>query len=387
MRLLTPLIGCRTYGRSWLVLRASASKSGASVSFLYLLLATGVNSGCHAPKPGNCELGCTYGRDDQCINGMVCSDASLCVDPNWAGSCETSSIGGSSETGRVNGNAGGSGTAGGGAAGGAVSDNCTSGGQPETGAATGSGAPGSGGKPGPSTAVGSDVLGLGGETSAGSTSDAKSSGGFAGASTVGSGGTGIGATTETAGTAQGGAAGAVIGTIQITVAPPSPWCVGTEYNAVLTAGGGGPVFTWSAVGSVPGLFLDTSSRSTNSLTGTPTQAGNYEPLLKVTDEAGETGTLTLLINDRPTITTPKSLPDACQGKPYSVDLAATGGDASDLEWSATLPQDLGLTLSSIGTLSGVLQQAGAFLFVISVRNNATSCTSALRFELNVHDGT
>jgi len=350
MRLLTPLIGCRTYGRSWLVLRASASKSGASVSFLYLLLATGVNSGCHAPKPGNCELGCTYGRDDQCINGMVCSDASLCVDPNWAGSCETSSIGGSSETGRVNGNAGGSGTA-----------------------------------------VGSEVLGLGGETSAGSTSDAKSSGGSAGVSTsVGSGGNGIGATTDNAGTAQGGASGEAIGTIQIAVAPPSPWCVGTEYNAVLTAGGGGPVFTWSAsaVSTAPGLVLGASSSSTNSITGTPTQAGSYAPLLKVTDEIDEAGTLKLLINDRPTITTPKSLPDACQGKPYSVDLAATGGDASDLEWSATLPGDLGLTLTSNGRLSGVPLLAGSFEFSISVYNKVTLCTSSpQQFELNVHDGT
>ena len=385
VRLLTPLIGCRTSSRSWLVRHDSDSIGGASVSVFYLLLAIGVNAGCHASTPGNCELECNLGHNDQCINGMVCGNAGLCVDPNWTGPCTTSSVGGSSGTGGAKGNAGGSGTAGGNAVGGAVSGSGGNGGQPKTGTTTGSGGPSSGGKPG-STAVDSNVLGLGGETSAGSSSDTTSSGGSAGASTVGSGGTGLGATTDTAGTPQGGASGKATGTVQVTVAPPSPWCVGTAYNAVLTAGGGGPVFKWYTSSTAPGLVLGASSSSTNSLTGTPTQAGHYDSLLEVTDDVDEAGTLNLLINNGPTITT-TMLPDACQGEVFSVDLSATDVNIGDLEWTGTLPPILGLTLTSNGTLSGVLQQVGDFQFSVNVRNKVTTCTSSTqRFELNVHDG-
>jgi hypothetical protein len=60
------------------------------------------------------------------------------------------------------------------------------------------------------------------------------------------------------------------------------------------------------------------------------------------------------------------------GEVVSEKLAATGARDEDLEWQATIPTSLGVSLSSNGTLGGVLKTSGEYQFEVGVRNKSTN---------------
>jgi hypothetical protein len=64
--------------------------------------------------------------------------------------------------------------------------------------------------------------------------------------------------------------------------------VGAPYSSSFTASGGTAPFTYGAIGTPPGLSLNTQ---TGTLTGTPTQAGNYTIFVVATDATGVEGTI------------------------------------------------------------------------------------------------
>jgi hypothetical protein len=59
-------------------------------------------------------------------------------------------------------------------------------------------------------------------------------------------------------------------------------------------------------------------------------------------------------------------------------LTATGCSASELEWKATIPAGLGITLSAGGNLSGVLKKTGSFTIEVNVRNRVTNSAYATK---------
>jgi hypothetical protein len=82
-----------------------------------------------------------------------------------------------------------------------------------------------------------------------------------------------------------------------------------------------------------------------------------------------TQTFSLTAEGALTITTTSPLPDAIAGKPYSVQLAASGG-VSPYTWGATggsLPA--GISLSSSGMLSGTPTSTGSFSFTVQATDS------------------
>jgi hypothetical protein len=175
---------------------------------------------------------------------------------------------------------------------------------------------------------------------------------------------------------------------RITVNPPAlnvttsalpPGTVAAAYSQSLAASGGTGPYTWAiSAGSLPaGLSL-----SGNTISGTPTTAGNSEFTVRVTDSANQNATraLSITINaaPAPTITT-TSVPGGGVNVPYYAGLLASGG-TPPYSWAVTsgsLPA--GVTLSSAGEISGTPTASGSFDFTVTVTDAARSTASrALR---------
>ena len=165
--------------------------------------------------------------------------------------------------------------------------------------------------------------------------------------------------------------------LSVTTASLANGYVAAAYSATLAATGGNPPYTWSLGGGAlpPGLALVAAG----SIAGTPTQAGNFNVVAKVTDGAGtvKTQSLNITIGAALTITT-TALPTGAIGAAYNQTLAVSGG-AQPFTWSllaGSLP--VGLSLSTTGVLSGTPSSAGIFSVTFKVQDSTgTSVVRAL----------
>jgi len=175
-------------------------------------------------------------------------------------------------------------------------------------------------------------------------------------------------------------------TFTIVVNPPSPLAietpsplpngtVGKAYSIPLRAQGGQTPYVWTvSTGNVPpGLQVGSSG----SLTGTPTQAGNYSFTLTVNDATGQTDSVTyaIVIVSAFSITT-SSLPAGTVGVAYSAQInvtPTTGPYTFSVSPSTPLPGGLSLSAASTtpaSTLSGTPTTAGNFTFTIIAADSA-----------------
>jgi hypothetical protein len=119
-----------------------------------------------------------------------------------------------------------------------------------------------------------------------------------------------------------------------------------------------------------------------SITGTPTAAGNFSPVVTVRDSNGATAqkTLALTINSAAAITT-SSLPNAVVGRAYSATLAAASGSGS-YTWSAAgLPAGISVNGS---TLTGTPTAAGTANVTLTVTDTVTKLTTQKALALAVY---
>jgi len=173
--------------------------------------------------------------------------------------------------------------------------------------------------------------------------------------------------------------------LSIADASPLPdGIVGSPYEHVLTAVGGGPsrAWTWDDVTPPPGLQLSTRGI----ISGTPSVADTY--LLRVSVmSGGQTVQKAFHLEIKPSsgapppVITNQSLPVARRAIPYSHRLTATGGDGT-YSWAlpgtaSALPA--GLSLTSSGTVTGTPQSTDT----TSVRFTVTSAGRATTKELQV----
>lgn len=142
---------------------------------------------------------------------------------------------------------------------------------------------------------------------------------------------------------------------------------GQSYADSFSAVDGTPPYRWSLTGNVPpGLTLDAAS---GTLSGTTTLYGPYSFTVNVTDASSpvesDKATATMSVVTALMVMEPSSL-TAYLGQPYSAMLIANGGNPP-YKWglaSGSVPP--GLTLSSLGGITGTPTQLGVFGIVLGV---------------------
>ncbi len=163
-------------------------------------------------------------------------------------------------------------------------------------------------------------------------------------------------------------------TITTTSLPPGN--VGAPYSTVISASGGGSVYSWSvSAGTLPpGLSLAASTTSSVGLSGTPTSAGAFNFTVRVVSGNSEaTRTFAVTIGTATLSITTTSLPDGAVGAAYNSTVSAAGGQGP-YAWTVSagsLPP--GLNLTSSGALSSTILGSptipGPFSFTLRIQDS------------------
>jgi large repetitive protein len=157
--------------------------------------------------------------------------------------------------------------------------------------------------------------------------------------------------------------------VTISSAGPVSIGVGGSASVAFTAGGGVPPYTFTASGQPAGVSINSSG----TLSGSATQAGNYNASVTVRDSRGGSASTSLAINVLGLTTT--SLPGGTAGQFYSASIGATGGSAGYAFTATGLPA--GLSLSSNGGLSGTVKTPNTYALNISVSSGGVTVTGTL----------
>lgn len=181
----------------------------------------------------------------------------------------------------------------------------------------------------------------------------------------------------------GGSSTSKILTVATTTLPNGT--VGVPYSATLQATGGTSPYTWSQTsgGAMPGGITLSSA---GVFVGTPTASGNFGPyVFTVTDSSNTTATsqsLSITIASTSLSVTPTALPDGTVGTPYSVTLAASGGDLP-YTWTETsgsaMPPGMA-DVTSAGVIAGTPTTAGTYgpyVFTVTDAKNATASSVSM----------
>lgn len=158
-------------------------------------------------------------------------------------------------------------------------------------------------------------------------------------------------------------------------------CVGTAYSDAITPSRPA-LYTFVLIsGSLPpGLTLASGPSPTGPITGSPTTAGSYTFVVRVTNQVGNWMQKTYTINVMAFVDT--TLPDANKGQLYTHVLTATGGTAPYTYTLELGSLPAGITLASDGTLSGTPTVTGDFSVTLGVADAGINfCTKA--FTLHV----
>jgi hypothetical protein len=152
--------------------------------------------------------------------------------------------------------------------------------------------------------------------------------------------------------------------------------VGAPYTETLTASGGGSQ-TWSATGLPPGLAV-----SGNTITGTPTAAGNYTVTVTVNNgTSSKSAQFTLQVIEPLKVTGPATRA-AEVGKAFTAAFQATGG-LGTYTWAATdVPEGL-IFDPNTHVLSGTPTAAGLYTAKVTVTDSAAGLTQDLLLKVNV----
>ena len=148
------------------------------------------------------------------------------------------------------------------------------------------------------------------------------------------------------------------------------------YSTTVQATGGTANYTWSAAGLPGGLII---APTTGTISGTPTTTGVFTAAVTATDVStstlAATASFQITIYNPITIST-LSLPNGVLNQAYTTTVQATGGTASNYNWSATgLPGGL-IIAPTTGTISGTPTTTGVFTAAVTARDVSISTLAA-----------
>jgi len=166
--------------------------------------------------------------------------------------------------------------------------------------------------------------------------------------------------------------------LTVTTASMPDATVGVRFSHILTSLGGRPEYAWLAESGVlpPGLGLT----QTGEMSGTPTTAGTYNFVVRVTDADGNIATKALSMTIKPTAPlaiTIAALPRGSVGTTYSQNLGGSGGQ-TPYNWtiqSGSLPEGLALNQTA-GAISGTPERAGSYSFVVKLTDSINESVTA-----------
>lgn len=164
-----------------------------------------------------------------------------------------------------------------------------------------------------------------------------------------------------------------------------PALLGTAYALQLEAAGGVPPYAFAlAQGLLPdGILLTPEGK----LGGVATTQGQQSFAIKVTDAESHEATGILVLEVKAgglVVTTTSPLKKATEGKAYSVQIEATGGEKPYFFGMTSGALPAGLALGADGTISGTPTEDGTFTFDLKVLDNANPPATTVRsFELPV----
>ena len=132
-------------------------------------------------------------------------------------------------------------------------------------------------------------------------------------------------------------------------------------------------------------------RGTFPLTGVPDTPGDFDLLVRVTDEDGErqerTFTVTIAPAELRIVTT--TLPQVVVGRRFEIAISATGGSQANYQWALGGNAPSGLSIEANRTpttqLSGALDQSGQYDFTVSV-TDSLGATAEQAFTLTSSSG-
>ena len=167
----------------------------------------------------------------------------------------------------------------------------------------------------------------------------------------------------------------VVSSLAIATTSLPPGSLGTGYSALVTGKGGTPPYTWTAGGLPPSLSINSTS---GAISGTLLAGGNYLVTVVLRDAAKSTATaqFPVVVGAPPVSIAPSSnLPSGMVGVAYTGFIFANGGTGSYTFslGGGSLPD--GLTLSSVGFVSGTPKTPGRFSFSVVVTDSAGATAS------------
>jgi hypothetical protein len=157
--------------------------------------------------------------------------------------------------------------------------------------------------------------------------------------------------------------------------------VGVAETLQVTASGGATPMTWTATGLPTGLTISTAGL----ISGTPSAAGTFSVVVRVTDGFGLFGdaAFTWTINPGVTVITPSAQTDLINVAVTSLQVSASGG-TTPYTWSATgLPP--GLSINSSGRIGGTPTAAGTYSSVrvtVTDSRGGAATTNAFTWTVN-----
>ncbi|MHB8643336.1 MAG: putative Ig domain-containing protein [Gaiellaceae bacterium] len=155
-----------------------------------------------------------------------------------------------------------------------------------------------------------------------------------------------------------------ISTLDISPSGLGGASAGANYATTFTGSGGTPSYSFALANGTslpPGLSLSPNG----ALTGVPSQVGSYTFAIKITDAASQVTTraynFDVLVN---ALTVTATLADGQYAKAYDTSFGTSGGSAPYTYSLASGTLPAGITLASIGELSGTPTQWGTYSFSV-----------------------
>jgi hypothetical protein len=158
-----------------------------------------------------------------------------------------------------------------------------------------------------------------------------------------------------------------------------------SYQATISVSGGSAPYSWSIIAaSLPtGLTLNSA---TGQISGTPNQSGTFPFTAQAKDSQSTTAMVNLSITISPALAvTTSSLPNGAVSVAYPATSLAASGGTPPYAWSVTTAATTfpsGLTLSSVGQITGTPAAAATYNFTVQVKDSL-SITAMVNLSITI----